>query len=89
MENETIKFIDTDGVEKEAEVILCFQAGEQPKNYIVYTLNEMDNNGMIALYSSIINGEGENFKLENIDDEEEWKMVKEVMKKIVVDWKED
>lgn len=89
MEKDIIKFTDVDGLEKEAEVVLCFEAGEQPKKYVVYTLNETDDNGMIALYSSIINNDGENVKLENIDNEEEWKMVKEVMRKIVVDWKED
>lgn len=89
MEKEMIKFTDIDGSEKEAEVVLFFEAGiETKKKYVIYTFNEADETGMIALYSSIMVENEDKIRLENIDSEEEWAMVKDVMKKIIVDWKE-
>lgn len=85
MDKEMIKVIDEKGIEKEAEVVLCFE--KDNKNFIIYTFNETDDNGMIILYSSMVRSEnGENiFEKINADD---WTMVKEVMNKIVKEWKE-
>ena len=82
MEKETIRVTDELGVEKDAEVVLCFE--KDGKNYIIYTFNETDAAGMIILYSSIVKQEnGENI-FESIPDKE-WTMVKDVMNKIVLD----
>ncbi len=87
MEKETIKFTDIEGNEREAEVVLCFE--ENNKQYIIYTFNEKDENGMIALYSSEMIQNNGNTELCGIENENDWAMVKEVMKKVIVDWKED
>ena len=84
MEKEIIKVVCNDGTLKDAEVVLCLESNG--KKYVIYTFNELDETGMIALYSSVVD---ENTKeLKNIETEEEWAMVKEAMKKIIVDWKE-
>lgn len=88
MEKEIIKTTDKDGVEREAEVIMCFESDKTGKKYVIYTFNEVDESGSIALYSSTVDESGEEAILNNIETEEEWAMVKDVMKKIVVDWKE-
>ena len=85
MEKEIIKVTDESGEIREAEVVLCFENNN--KNFIIYTFNEIDPNGMIILYSSIIRHEND----ENIFDKispEDWEMVKSVMNKIVKEWKE-
>ena len=85
MTKEMINIIDPNGVEREAEVVLCFE--KDGKNFIIYTFNETDEKGMIILYSSMIsqvNGE-------NVFDKitpEEWTMVKSVMNSIVKEGKE-
>lgn len=83
MENEkTIKVVDQNGVEREADVVLCFE--KDGKTYIIYTFNEKDSKGMIILYSSIIREEnGENI-FEKLSDED-WKMVKKVMNQVVLE----
>lgn len=88
MEKEMITIKGQDGVEREAELVLCFESDQTGKKYVIYTFNETDENGMIALYSSIANETETETTFENIESEEEWTMVKEVMKKIIVDWKE-
>lgn len=88
MNRELIKTTDKNGVEREAEVVLCFESEETGKKYVIYTFNETDDTGMVALYSSIVDETSEKPTFKNIDSEEEWAMIKNVMKKIVVDWKE-
>lgn len=87
MKRDIIKFTDIDGVKKEAEVVLCFEINN--KQYIIYTFNETDENNMVALYSSEMVQNNEKTELCGIKTEEEWAMVKDVMKEIVVDWKEN
>lgn len=80
MTKEMIKVKDQNGVEREAEVVLCFE--KDGKNFIIYTFNETDEKGMIILYSSMIRVENG----ENIFDKitpEDWTMVKNVMNSIV------
>ena len=86
MDNEKIiKVIDSQGKEREAEIVLCFE--KDGKNYIIYTFNEKDSKGMVILYSSIIKFEnGENI-LEKLSDAE-WKMVKKVMNQVVLEGSE-
>ena len=80
MTKEMIKVKDQNGVEREAEVVLCFE--KDGKNFIINTFNETDEKGMIILYSSMIRVENG----ENIFDKitpEDWTMVKNVMNSIV------
>ncbi len=88
MNKEIIKTTDKNGIEREAEIILCFESEENGRKYVIYTFNETDETGMIALYSSIVDEESEQPTLKNIETDEEWSMIKNIMKKIVVDWKE-
>ena len=86
MEKDIIKLTDPNGEIKDAEVVLCFKSDDTKKKYVIYTFNELDENGMIALYSSVVDESTKEFK--NIETEEEWAMVKDTLKKIIVDWKE-
>lgn len=88
MKKEIINVTDKDGALKEAEVVMCFESEETGKKYVIYTFNEVDETGSIALYSSEVDESGEETVFKDIESEEDWAMVKDVMKKIVVDWKE-
>lgn len=86
-EKKYITFIAEDGSEQEAEVVMCFEAGEPLKKYIIYTFNEKDKNNMIVIYSAILIEDENGYKTENIVDDQEWTMVKEVMRHVVVNSK--
>ena len=52
-ENKTkIIVLDETGNEKEAEILSAFSIKKYNKNYILYTLNEVDENDMIKIYAS-------------------------------------
>ena len=83
MENKkTIVVLDESGNEKEAEILSAFTVKKFNKNYILYTLNEVDENEMVKIYASELIEKDNMFSLGTIDSDEEWAAVKEVMKEI-------
>ncbi len=74
--------VNEDGSETEAELLIIFKLKETGKEYVLYTLNETDENNMIKIYSSRLVDNGESYSFETIDSDEEWISVKEVMKQI-------
>ena len=48
----TIVVLDESGNEKEAEILSAFTIKKYNKNYILYTLNEVDENEMVKIYAS-------------------------------------
>ena len=73
----TIVVIDESGNEKEAEILSAFTIKKFNKNYILYTLNEVDENEMVKIYASELIEKDNMYSLD-----EEWASVKEVMKDI-------
>lgn len=82
MKENNIKFLDENGKENTAEVLLYFRLNSNNNNYILYTLGEVDNQHMETIHASVlVNSEG-GYRLENIDDAD-WDNVKEIMRKII------
>ena len=78
----TIVVIDESGNEKEAEILSAFTIKKCNKNYILYTLNEVDENEMVKIYASELIEKDNMYSLGAISSDEEWASVKEVMKDI-------
>ena len=78
----TMVVLDESGNEKEAEVLSAFSVKKYNKNYILYTLNEVDENEMIKIYASELIEKDNMYSLGAIDSDEEWSAVKEVMKEV-------
>ena len=78
----TMIVLDESGNEKEAEVLSAFSVKKYNKNYILYTLNEVDENEMIKIYASELIEKDNMYSLGAIESDEEWTAVKEVMKEI-------
>lgn len=85
MEKQIIKVRDKDGSIKEAEVVLYFKMDD--KKFIIYTFNETDENGLVILYSSLAVRENGTMTFKKIAPKD-WTKVKEIMNKIVKEWKE-
>lgn len=79
MENDKILVTDTDGVQKEAEILAIFNSEEFGKDYIVYTFNETQND-LIKILASTIIEKDDKISFEDIESDEEWLMVKSMMK---------
>lgn len=78
----TMIVLDESGNEKEAEVLSAFSVKKYNKNYILYTLNEVDENSMVKIYASELIEKDNMYSLGAIDSDEEWAAVKEVMKEV-------
>ena len=78
----TIVVIDESGNEKEAEILRAFTIKKYNKDYILYTLNEIDENELIKIYASELIKKDNMYSLGAISSDEEWVAVKEVMKNI-------
>ena len=82
-ENKTkIIVLDETGNEKEAEILSAFSIKKYNKNYILYTLNEVDENDMIKIYASELIEKDNMYSLGVSESDEEWAAVKEVMKEM-------
>ena len=67
----------------EAELIMEFEIVESGNKYVVYTLNETNENGLVKLYvAGIQNQDGKNVA-KNIESEEEWTKIKEIMREVI------
>lgn len=74
--------LDESGNEKEAEILSAFTIKKYNKDYILYTLNEVDENEMIKIYASELIEKDNMYSLGAIESDEEWTAVKEVMKDV-------
>ncbi len=85
LETKIIKIKDKDGITKDAEVVLYFSFDN--KKFVIYTLNETDENGMVILYSSLVEKEGTETVFKKIAPED-WTKVKQIMNKVVKEGRE-
>ena len=71
-----------DGTIDEVEVLLTLELVDLKKQYIVYTKNEVDENGNVTIYISTVTSSDDNVHLTNIETEEEWTRIKEVLREL-------
>lgn len=80
LKKDTITVIDQNGQEREAEVITDLKLPDTGKEYIIYTFNEKDENDMLTLYVSVLVEKDGMYTFEDIESDEEWNKLKEIMK---------
>lgn len=74
--------LDENGKESEAEVLTIFTLKGNNKQYMLYTLNETDENSMVKIYASRLLEKDGVYSFETIEDDNEWTQVKDAMKQI-------
>lgn len=89
MENEIIEVTGQDGTVKKAEILLHFSFDDLKKDYVLYTFNEVDDKNLATVYASeVIKNEDGSYDFMDVSTDEEWKRIKEVMKKVIIEMKE-
>jgi len=69
------------GETEQAEILLQFTIKQfSNKKYVIYTCNEKDGDGNVILYSAMIVPDEEGFVFKKIETEEEWSVIKELIK---------
>jgi uncharacterized protein YrzB (UPF0473 family) len=67
----------------EAELVMEFEIIESGNKYVVYTRNEISNDGLVKLYvAGLENKDGKNIAT-SITSDEEWTKIKEIMKEVI------
>ncbi|MBR3898442.1 MAG: DUF1292 domain-containing protein [Bacilli bacterium] len=72
----------SNGEVAEAEVLLCFELEKTGKSYIIYTFNEVDSQNMETFHASVITENENGYQLDTMP-EDEWKIVKEIMRDMI------
>ncbi len=81
-EKEIILIENTNGDTFEAELVTYLVSKDKSNTYIVYTNNEVEDNGDQVIYVSKVVAEGDTVKIDEIVDDEEWKNVQQLLKEI-------
>lgn len=79
--NEFIVFNDL-GEKITCNALFTFESDETGKNYIVYTDNTIDENGLKKVYASTYNPQEENPTLGSIETEKEWNIIEDILNKL-------
>lgn len=79
--NNIIYIINEDGIREEAKILSKFKLSND-NDYIVYTLNEVNEDGMIKIYTTGISNDNGNYTYKEITTEEEWNNIKSVLKNL-------
>lgn len=78
----TMKITAGDGSVEEVEVLLAFEFNDTKKEYVIYTKNETDENGNVTIYAASVHKNGEEIELGNIETDEEWSRIKDVLREL-------
>jgi len=71
-----------DGTKEEVEVLLAFKFNDNNKEYVIYTKNEVDDNGNVTIYISNVARVGNNITLSTVSDDGEWTRIKNVLREL-------
>ncbi|MBQ9011996.1 MAG: DUF1292 domain-containing protein [Bacilli bacterium] len=80
--SEKLRIIDANGNVKEYNVLYAFYWIKTDKNYVIYTDNTYDENNDLNVFASIYYPD-DNTKFDNIETEEEWEKIENILKSIL------
>ena len=79
-ENRHITMVDENGEELDCEIVMYYLCDKNNTQYIFYTDNSIDENGLYNFYASRYLGEEDGeLKLAGIESEEEWGLLEEAL----------
>lgn len=81
MTDKLFYIINEDGVREEATILAKFRLANE-NDYIVYSLNEINEEGMIKIYVTGLVSEGDSYSSREITTDEEWDNLKSILKSL-------
>ncbi len=73
---------DQSGKTIEYEILFTFDSEETGKSYIVFTDNEIDNDGNIMTYAATYDKDGNTLQLNDIETDKEWSLIENLLASI-------
>lgn len=84
MENKKILTINKpDGTIEEVEEVISFEFDDTKKRYVVYTKNEVDEDGNMTIYVSEVIKAETGYKFLGVENDEEWNRIKAALRALI------
>ena len=71
-----------DGTTEEVEEVISFEFNDTKKRYVVYTKNEVDQNGNVTIYVTEVVKDDQGTRFLGVSTDEEWTRIKDVLRKL-------
>ena len=71
-----------DGTTEEVEEVISFEFNDTKKRYVVYTKNEVDQNGNVTIYVTEVVTDDNGTRFLGVETDEEWTRIKGVLRKL-------
>lgn len=71
-----------DGTTEEVEEVISFEFNDTKKRYVVYTKNEVDQNGNVTIYVTEVVKDDKGTRFLGVSTDEEWARIKDVLRKL-------
>ncbi len=82
-ENKKILTINKlDGTTEEVEEVISFEFNDTKKRYVVYTKNEVDQNGNVTIYVTEVVTDDHGTRFLGVSGDDEWSRIKDVLRKL-------
>lgn len=78
----TLTINKLDGSVEEVEEVISFEFNDTKKRYVVYTKNEVDQNGNITIYVTEVVTDDQGTRFLGVSTDEEWTRIKDVLRKL-------
>ena len=81
-DKKTLTINKLDGSTEEVEEIVSFEFNDTKKRYVVYTKNEVDQNGNVTIYVTEVVTDEHGTRFLGVSTDEEWMRIKDVLRKL-------
>lgn len=71
-----------DGTSEEVEEVISFEFNDTKKRYLVYTKNEIDQNGNVTIYVTEVVNDKMGTRFLGVGTDEEWSRIKDVLRQL-------
>ena len=82
MNESTISLLSEDGKVRKYKIILTYEKVVNNNLYVVYTNNELDDDGFIITYAGIYQNTSDGEILVPVKDDEDWEFIEKLLKKV-------
>lgn len=78
----TLTINKLDGTTEQVEEVISFEFNDTKKRYVVYTKNEIDQNGNVTIYVTEVVTDDQGTRFLGVSTDEEWTRIKDVLRKL-------
>ena len=81
-DKKTLTINKLDGTTEEVEEVISFEFNDTKKRYVVYTKNEVDQNGNVTIYVTEVVTDENGTRFLGVATDEEWARIKDVLRSL-------